>query len=553
MKLKILFLISVIYFTTNLYSQIVYEHISNTAIYTFLDELSVDGAIVLNKATKPYSRTFIAEKLLEAESNSSKLTIRQQKEIAFYLQSFRIDTSEPLAPKLGVLDLLPEANWATSLDPMAGFYKDTFVTFSLKPIIGSQIWNNENGNNFHRWSGVDAYGYMGKHLAFYGSLRDNIESEWMAKPTYLVREMGVPVKPNYAGEIGQVAYTEMRGGLTYQWNWGDVSLVKDHVEWGINYAGSNIFSGRTPSFAMLKFNLNPVKWFEFNFYHGWLASAEVDSSRSYFGNPQTIRDVFYEKNIAANLFSFKPWSHTRFSFGNSIVYSDMGTHPAYLNPFMFYKSIDHTYQSTGDIINNDAGQNAQMYAEVSTKVVPYFHFYASLYIDEISMSKVTDPDLNTNLLSYKLGLKSYNLLPNVSFTFEYTKNRPMVYAHYIRTTTFASNKYSLGHYLGENAQEIYGDISWKPIRGLYFQMNYTLAQKGPELLNDANFNRGLPFMESVEWEKKELCFKASYEIFNNAYLFGYYSVSSISGNAKYNTPYFNGDTKTLSLGLTNNF
>ena len=80
-----------VFFSLSVKSQIVYEHISNTAIYNFLDELSVSGAIVLNAATKPFPRTFIAQKLLEAQSNQDKLTLRQQKEIAFYLLSFRVD------------------------------------------------------------------------------------------------------------------------------------------------------------------------------------------------------------------------------------------------------------------------------------------------------------------------------------------------------------------------------------------------------------------------------------------------------------------------------
>ncbi len=534
-------------------AQVANEHISNKAIYLFLDELSVDGIIQLNKIAKPYSRKLIAEKLQEARQHSELLNPRQKKELDFYWKSFKIDLPIMMEAKHDVLDLLPGKEWATSINPLSGIYKDSMATFSIKPILGYQVWSNENGNISHRWSGVDTYGYFGKNFAFYASMRDNIESQRISSPEYLTQRVGVPVKNNYDGEQGQVAYTEMRGGLTYEWNWGDVGLVKDHVEWGTNYNGSNIFSGHSPSFAMVKLNLHPTRWFEFNFFHGWLASAEVDSARTYYGNSSTIRTVYHEKNIAANMVSLIPWGHTRFSFGNSIVYSDMGTHPAYLNPFMFYKSIDHTYQSSGDKIDNDAGQNAQMFLEASTKALKHFHFYATLFIDEISMSKIGDPDLNTNLLSYKLGVKTYNLLPNVSAVFEFTKNRPMCYEHYIRTTTFASSKYNLGHYLRENARDVYAELAWKPMRGLHLTASYNLAQKGPELMNDANQNKGLPFMETVEWERTEWKLAAQYEVINNAYVFMHYSLSDLEGNQKYNSSYYNGTTHTFSLGITNNF
>ena len=57
-----------------MHAQVVYEHISNNAIYDFLDELANEKIISINSVVKPYSRTFIAEKLLEAKEKSDQLT-----------------------------------------------------------------------------------------------------------------------------------------------------------------------------------------------------------------------------------------------------------------------------------------------------------------------------------------------------------------------------------------------------------------------------------------------------------------------------------------------
>ncbi len=124
-----------------------------------------------------------------------------------------------------------------------------------------------------------------------------------------------------------------------------VGLVKDQIQWGLNYNGANIFSGRTPSFPMIKLDLSPVKWFDFHYYHGWLVSEVVDSSRSYITSNGDYRAVYRNKFIAANIFTFKLWSYLHLSFGNSIIYSDNNVQLAYLIPVLFYKSVDHTLKS----------------------------------------------------------------------------------------------------------------------------------------------------------------------------------------------------------------
>jgi hypothetical protein len=50
------------------FSQVVYEDVSNTGIYEFLDELATLKFITLNSIVKPYSRNYIAKKLYEAKA-----------------------------------------------------------------------------------------------------------------------------------------------------------------------------------------------------------------------------------------------------------------------------------------------------------------------------------------------------------------------------------------------------------------------------------------------------------------------------------------------------
>ncbi len=179
--------------------------------------------------------------------------------------------------------------------------------------------------------------------------------------------------------------------------------------------------------------------------------------------PNPPREVFRPKYIAANMFTITPWKRLDISFGNSIIYSDMGVHPAYLIPFMFYKSIDHTLNQGID------NQNSQMFVDISTRQIRHLHLYGTLYIDELKTERLTDKKTH-NFWSAKLGIKESNLLVNnLSINVEYSMSRPITYQHRVPTLTYESNNYNMGYYLRDNSREIYISVEYKPIRGLHLK------------------------------------------------------------------------------------
>jgi hypothetical protein len=532
------------------HAQIVYEHTSNKNIYSFLDELATNKVIDVTSTIKPYSRIYIANKLLEAKENYNLLNNRQQKELDFYLQGFQTELDYPLQLKS---DFIKNTKWAISANPIGVFYKDSLSTFWLKPLLGYEYNNNENGSLTHSWGGLEFGGYIGKHFAFYTSLRDNNVSKLVIRPEYLIQNEGVPVK-NF-GDKG-IDYSEARGGITYSWKWGSLGLIKDHLQWGNNNYGSNIISGRTPSFAMIKLNLTPVSWFEFNYFHGWLVSSVVDSTRSYWENDK-FRAVFHPKYMAANMFTFKPWKGFHFSLGNSIVYSDIGVQAAYLIPFLFYKSVDHTLNSTYQY--GDAGQNSQMFFDISSRNIKHLHLYGSLFVDEMSLRYMFDKDKQSNHMSFKGGFKVSDWpIENIWFSSEYTRSNPLVYQNYLSTVTFESNQYSLGHYMRDNSDIINIGIGYKPIRGLHISFEYNTARHGDDFdYATITTNQGLKFMENVMWKQQQYRLSAVYEVVNNAYVYLKYQYSDVTGDQsyieKYTPEYYWGQTSTVAVGFNVGF
>lgn len=292
---------------TNLFSQEIPHSVNNKGIYDFLDELANDQIISINSAVKPYSRLFISQRLKEVEEKREQLNQRQQKELDFYLMDFGKELNEG-------------KEWKRRKDLF--YYKDELFSFTINPILGEEVYNNSSGKATYWRNGAEARGYIQK-WGFYASLRDNHEKPLLGLPSYLTQREGGHYKGN--------DWSEMQGGVTYSWKWGNAGLVKDRLQWGNNYNGANIFGGNNPTFVQLKLHISPVKWFDFNYFHGWLNSMVVDSANSYWVTNSygtDYREVYHKKFIAANMFTFTPFKNLNVSAGNSIVYSDENINPS---------------------------------------------------------------------------------------------------------------------------------------------------------------------------------------------------------------------------------
>jgi len=82
-----------------------------------------------------------------------------------------------------------------------------------------------------------------------------------------------------------------------------------------------------------------------------------------------------------------------------------------------------------------------------------------------------------------------------------------------------------------------------------------MAQKGPDHTELGTDRRGLPFLESVEWENRTLALKARYQIINDAYLHASWQYSDIHGTdlAKYTHPLYHGKTNSITVGANFGF
>jgi hypothetical protein len=529
---------------TTLFSQEVPQSVNNKGIYEFLDELANIHIITINSAVKPYSRLFISQRLKEAEEKKEQLNARQLKELEFYLMDFgkekRTHDAHHLRQGFGGQG----TQWLNGKDKRWDlfYYQDSLFSLTINPILGGEVFSNSSGKATYLRNGAEARGYV-HNWGFYASLRDNHEKPLIGMPQYLTQRVDGHIKNGND-------WSEMQGGVTYAWKWGSAGLVKDNLQWGNNYNGANIFGGNNPSFVRLQLHISPVKWFDFNYFHGWLNSMVVDSSRSYLVTNSygtDYREVYHRKFIAANMFTFTPFPNLNVSVGNSIVYSDENANPAYLIPLFFYKSVDHSLTSGID------NMNSQMFLDISSRQIKNLHLYAGMFIDELAVSRFTKKD-EWNFFSYKAGFRLTDLpVSNLSFTTEFTYTYPLAFQHYVSTLTFENAGYNLGHYMKDNMREWYVALDYHPVRALNINLSFLDAIRGPDYTELGTDRVGNPPLASVQWHNTSYGLKASYQVVNDLYTWLSISSSHITGDTRWSPEYFWGWKNTVNMGVSFGF
>ena len=575
------------------------EYLGYTQVYDFIDELADMKIISVSSVVKPYDRNQIAAWLMEAAAADSLLSVRQRKELWFYLNDFALecegmydglvqwsnagavvnrelwgdafslestvnsqqskvngqqstvnsqqstDISHGTYGEHGILS----PKFSLSLFQPAFHYAGKNFECKINPILGMDLTMNGRGMVMHRWYGAEIRADIVDHVVVWGSIRDHSYSGEHLDEAYFKlvgqskRQGALLSQPGFLNNLPGGGYhwatygaddAEIRAGIkAYSW-WGSIGLVKDNLQWGDSYYSSNIISNRALSFPMIELKLKPVSWFRLDYIHGFLASMVADSTKYYLEyNPETDSDkkIYRQANkyLAANMLTFTPVKGLDLSVGSAVIYGTSNMFAAFSLPISFFNSTDFQLASGGKFEN----ENSQIFLNVSTRNLKHTHFYASVFVDEFNVGRLKKSNPEHNLISWKVGGRVSNWpVKDLSLTAEFTRTNILTYKQSYPTHTWASNGYNLGHYLGDNAQEVYVALAYKPVRGLSLTLSYVGATK----YNDYDYVRKYvfdiisqkPFDEKV-WRSDEVKLHAVYEVVNNAYAFVDLGVSSVRG------------------------
>jgi hypothetical protein len=107
------------------------------------------------------------------------------------------------------------------------------------------------------------------------------------------------------------------------------------------------------------------------------------------------------------------------------------------------------------------------------------NLYGSLFIDEIATSEIFNPDKVRNQIGYTMGVQSFDLLlPNTELMVEYSRLNPWAYSHRFQAATFQNAGYDMGHWIGQNADLLTIEATYRPWRTVKASAWYEALRKG---------------------------------------------------------------------------
>jgi len=450
------FLLLSSFLSISLYAQVVYTPLYS-GVYEFLERLSIEQVITLDDEVKPYSRKYIALLLIETKEKKNRLNSTEKKLLAFYEKEYAYE-----------LNNLKNERW------FLYSYGDSLFSIKLSPIAGYGISAIGEASGHTRWIGLSSFGSYKDWFGAGFDIRDRGEfGENVDKDKSFTPVTGAYYKAAPDG----IEYNDVKGSINFNWNWGNVSLIKDYFKWGHGNFGQLILSAKPPDYPRVELHLKPVEWLRFYYIHGWLNSLVIDSSSIHYEHIDSmeprIKEAYINKYIAANLLTISPLPGFDISLGNSFVYSGE-LRPEMFIPFMFFKLLDH---NTGRGSVDDG--NGTIYFDISAKYPREFQFYSTIFIDVTEIRNVLENDFSNTWVGFTLGGKKVNLLiDNLDFVLEYTRINPWVYEHKYESTTYKHLDYYLGHWLGQNADQIRIQFNYQPLRYLHFELYFERVRKG---------------------------------------------------------------------------
>lgn len=247
---------------------------------------------------------------------------------------------------------------------------------------------------------------------------------------------------------GRASYDETIAYLVWKLPWFDLELGKDDLHWGPGYRGTLILSNDGPSFDMIKLKARYGQ-FTFTSVTGFLRSTLVDSARSE-RESDPLRALSREKYLTAHRLEISLFHRADLGLTEMMIYGDRGLELTYVNPIMLYWSGEH---HLGD------QDNALMALDLSVRITHGLRGYGTVLVDDLTKSKL-GTDWYGNKLAYLGGLFWVDPmgLRDTDLRLEAVRMDPWVYTHRFAINAYTNYHWSLGHWLGPNADDLFMEV-----------------------------------------------------------------------------------------------
>ena len=527
-------------------------------IYDYFERMETLGYLTnLLDGIRPFSRGRAAEFLKVLESKRADLTPIDRRKLDDYLLDFRYE----LNPEQKYHRTPEGQNWYSilySIDnfktDFSRFFKQNHPEEENHVLIwekgGNSIYfDYEQGIDFEQRSDDVYRSASWQNYQVRGTIDTNFGYQALVSLQGLRGDEGyVEDHPILKGSWSQKKadeprYSDRTGGeLAWHTNSIDITFAQQSVEWGYGESGRLILSSDPEPYPYLALQKD-WGWGRYISLHGKLQSFQQDTLTD--GYP-----VYPDKWLAAHRLEFTIWKKLTIGFNENFIYGNRYADWSYMIPFNFYRAVQHKLRDR---------DNATISIDAEYLVWKGIKIYGTVFLDEFKRS-----ELGTNWYGNKQAFLAgfYWVDPvhlnNTSIRIEYTAIMPWVYTHKYAINSYTTDYNSLGHWSGPNSEVYYVHVNkeWHQRfnTGVKFRQwkkgnNYPNENIGGDILvghgtllgSQTEPRETRKFLEGILTEEQRFEFYGNYEIFNDFYLSGRYSLShlTISGDAEnFNELYF---------------
>jgi len=316
-------------------------------------------------------------------------------------------------------------------------------------------------------------------------------------------------------------FDETQGYMTADFDLIRFKYGRDRMN--IGYGTDKIILGNgVPIFDYIGMDIN-YKFFSYSFFHGQLLGDGYYANDTVTGGVHVLES----KYMAYHRIGFNLSKSFNFGVGEIVIYGERPIDLSYLNPFTFYKSIEHS--------NRDR-DNAMLFFDVNNKSFKGLKIYGTLLIDDITFEKlgtgwwgnqtILDAGVNSELL--------YGIIP-MTIKLQYTRIDPYVYTHRLIRNNFTSYGYNLSSFTQPNSELFLTEINYRFNNRLQFSLSYDYKIHGANPLTPAgsvkenvggNLNLGhrtfdsetVKFLDGFKEYSRLYSFSLVYEPINEYYI-----------------------------------
>ncbi|MCS6989838.1 MAG: capsule assembly Wzi family protein [Chloroherpetonaceae bacterium] len=455
----------------------------NHWIYDFLQRQYVKGNLTqVFLDARPVARAELAKYVAELAEKRHLLNPVEREQVNFCLREF----SDELR-RIGLAQLpAPDAFYKTEIERVLSPIESLAPRFAfengrnLLAVESEEFTANFDfiaGSTFRRGgldssdfqredrltNGAVVWGRIGERVDYYINIRDNalrtnaaFPGEVFALPRYgfaLSRQFG------FAYHDEAVAY------LKVSTNHFEIAYGKLSNQWGAGLTGSLVLSDYATSYnqLLLRLKIWKLKYssaFAELIDYALQPNLSVPQNKKYFAAHRL--DIQFHPNINFGLFE-------------SVIIAGRGFDVGYLNPIMFYRSMEHYYGSP---------DNAAIGADFNWRVVPSLALYGQMFIDDLTTGKI-GTGFWGNKFAYLAGLYVVDpfRVQNIDFRIEYARVDPYTYTRSAtrpqdNATAYLHYGTPLGYFSPPNSDYLFLEARCRFTKQLIASVSYSRYRHG---------------------------------------------------------------------------